>query len=339
MDSYRKHILVLRFSALGDVAIASPLIRKYAAENTDVRFTVVSQSFLAPLFDFGMDNVAFHPIDVKSRHATLRGLYRFGREMASLQPDVIADIHGVIRTRLIGLFTPGIPLKRIFKDRKARKSLVRIENKKLTPLKTSMRKYEEVLVRCGLKDLHYADNPEPYIAVREKGSVPRRIGIAPFAKHTGKMWPAAYMEKVVSGLSADGRYELLLFGGRGREAEVLEEWASRYPNVESVAGKYTLAKELEVIKGLDLMLCMDSANMHFASVENVPVVSVWGATHPYAGFYGWKQDPANAVQLDMPCRPCSIYGNKECVREDYACMKDIAPEIVLNKIFALLDGK
>ena len=82
----------------------------------------------------------------------------------------------------------------------------------------------------------------------------------------------------------------------------------------------------------DVMLSMDSANMHLASLVNIPVVSIWGATHPYAGFMGWKQLPINTVQLDLPCRPCSVYGQKPCWRGDYACLREIKPEEIIAKI-------
>ena len=90
---------------------------------------------------------------------------------------------------------------------------------------------------------------------------------------------------------------------------------------------------------LDVMVSMDSANMHLASLVNTPVVSIWGATHPYAGFMGWHQEPHNAVQLDLNCRPCSIYGNKPCLRGDFACMKNISPELVSQRVEFVLHQK
>ena len=83
---------------------------------------------------------------------------------------------------------------------------------------------------------------------------------------------------------------------------------------------------------LDVMLSMDSANMHLASLVATPVVSVWGATHPYAGFMGWNQNPENVIQIPLECRPCSIFGQKACLRGDYACMNRIAPETIVEQI-------
>ena len=80
------------------------------------------------------------------------------------------------------------------------------------------------------------------------------------------------------------------------------------------------------------MLSMDSANMHLASLVELPVVSVWGATHPYCGFTGWHQNPANEVQADLPCRPCSVFGNKPCQRGDYACLRGIDYHAIVQRL-------
>ena len=80
------------------------------------------------------------------------------------------------------------------------------------------------------------------------------------------------------------------------------------------------------------MVSMDSSALHMSSLVGVPVVSVWGATHPFAGFYGFGQDPSLAVQLDMACRPCSVYGNKPCLYGTYACMSGIPPEAIVEKV-------
>ena len=130
-------------------------------------------------------------------------------------------------------------------------------------------------------------------------------------------------------------YKVWMFGS-GQEAKELEEWAKDKEQVELLAGKLSFQEELEHIATLDVMVSMDSANMHFASCMGVPVVSIWGATHPCRGFYGWRQNPAWAVQADMDCRPCSKYGSKPCKYGDYRCMQSIGLEDVLGKVEALL---
>jgi ADP-heptose:LPS heptosyltransferase len=79
------------------------------------------------------------------------------------------------------------------------------------------------------------------------------------------------------------------------------------------------------------MVSMDSANMHIESLVGTPVISIWGATSPLAGFLGWRQKEEDCVQLPLDCRPCSIFGNKPCRSGDYKCMK-IEPQTVVEKI-------
>ena len=140
------------------------------------------------------------------------------------------------------------------------------------------------------------------------------------------------MERVIAMLSQMPGVQLFVFGGGAAEREYGERMEEKYGSVVSVIGRIKLAREMELISHLDLMLSMDSSAMHMASLVGVPVVSVWGATHPYAGFYGIGQDPQNAVQLDMACRPCSIYGNRPCAYGDYPCMRGIAPERIVGQV-------
>ena len=129
-------------------------------------------------------------------------------------------------------------------------------------------------------------------------------------------------------------YTVFLFGGRGYEEAILEQWEFQYPRVKSVVGKYALDNELALISQLDVLLCMDSANMHFASLVGTRVISIWGATHPYAGFYGYHQDSGDVIQENLPCRPCSVFGQKPCLRGDWACMTLITPERIVEKVKA-----
>ena len=134
------------------------------------------------------------------------------------------------------------------------------------------------------------------------------------------------MEMVVDGIvDRHPSARFFLFGGGSREAELLKGVAERHKCC-------TVEPGLLLMSNLDVMVSMDSANMHLASLVGTTVVSVWGATHPYAGFMGWNQKEENAVQVTLPCRPCSIFGNKPCRRGDYACLRQIEPSDIIQKI-------
>lgn len=299
---------MVRLSALGDVAILEPVLRQRAAANPEVLFLVAGPPRLASLFH-GMENVQYVHTEKRQKP---RVLYS---QLALLKPDVVADMHRVLRT---------IAMDWLFKLHGVSVYGIRKRTGKALPV---WKRYDRVFDRCGLKGGIKVDG---YWPVKASRGNPRIVGVAPFAQHEGKVWPLEKMERLVAMLSKRG-YKVWLFGSAA-ESSVLESWASRYGQVESLAGKFGFEEELARIGSLDLMVSMDSANMHFASCLGVPVVSIWGATHPCRGFYGWKQDPSWAVQREMDCRPCSTYGNKPCRKGDYPCLKGIEPIEVIDRI-------
>ena len=177
--------------------------------------------------------------------------------------------------------------------------------------------------------------------IGEKKPEQQWIGIAPFAAHPQKVYPIDQMEQVVTMLI--GKYpscRVFFFGKGENEEQPINSIVSRYPQCINASGILrTLEEELILMSHLDVMLSMDSANMHLASLTATPVVSIWGATHPFAGFMGWNQSLDNIVQTDIACRPCSIFGNKPCYRGDMACMKNLSPELIFNKVEQVLNKK
>jgi ADP-heptose:LPS heptosyltransferase len=318
-----------------------PVIYSAARANPDDTFTVLTQIFLTPVFINRPPNVEITGINTFGAEKSLKGLLRFARAYSNYDFDIVLDLHRVLRTQIICLLF-RLKGKKVFTLDKARKERARLtsrRHKALKPLRSVITRYADVFTAAGLncpdtfRFLFGENAAAPVPEGRKEG---KWIGIAPFAKHRGKIYPPEKMEQVVAALSEHEGVTLFLFGGRGREQEILETWASRYPGVKNVAGRYSLDAELSLISRLDVLLCMDSANMHFASLTGTTVVSIWGATHPYAGFYGYRQQPENAIQLDLPCRPCSIYGQAPCYRKDWACMAQLAPGVVVEKILSLL---
>ena len=133
-------------------------------------------------------------------------------------------------------------------------------------------------------------------------------------------------------------YKLFIFGGTDEEKQIAENWEQKHENVVSLVKRANLQQELGFIARLDLMISMDSLGMHLASLEGTPVISVWGATHPFAGFLGYGQDINDAVQIDLECRPCSVYGNKLCFRGDFACMTYLEESLIIDKVNEKLNG-
>jgi ADP-heptose:LPS heptosyltransferase len=257
--------------------------------------------------------------------------------------DAIADLHNVLRTKLIRSFFTFSkqPMAVINKGRREKKQATRQQNKILQPLKSTFERYADVFASLGLPVLLIREGGIIKAAVAEDIFLLKQqgyslIGIAPFAQYLEKMYPIMKMKEVVRLLLQHSQLKIFLFGSKN-DAPLLQQWEAEFPCIKSMAAKMSFRKELRAIAQLDLMVSMDSANMHFASLYGVPVVSVWGGTHPWLGFYGWGQPESNAVQIDLECRPSSVFGNKLCPREDLACMNLISPIMVYDKIIEVLN--
>lgn len=341
-------ILVIRLSAIGDVAMTVPVIYSAAKANPEDSFTVLTQAFLIPIFMNRPANVDVIGINTKGAEKSLGGLYRFASTLAKYDYDKVLDLHDVLRTLIIRtLFRlKGKSVYVIDKNRRGRSRLTHTQNKELKPLRPVIERYADVFRAAGLQYTEsfsslYEEHPADLSGMEVISGVKsgKWIGIAPFAKHRGKIYPIDEMEQVVAQLSKQEDITVFLLGGKGYEEAILEEWVFRYPRVQSVVGRYSLDNELALISQLDLLLCMDSANMHFASLVGTRVLSVWGATHPYAGFYGYHQAVEDIIQLDLPCRPCSVFGQKPCFRGDWACMTQLAPATITAKVLTALNKK
>ena len=333
-------ILVLRLSALGDVAMTVPVIDSLARQYPGVEVTVLSTPFVAPLFARMPANVRLQGVDL-GKYRGIGGLFRLFRRLRKERYDAVADLHDVLRTKVLrGLFACfGTSTAHIDKGRKEKRELTRPRHKKLVPLKSSFERYADVFRQLGFsvevtfRSVYGDGKGEASLFQRVTGAPDEThwIGIAPFAAHRGKMLPESTVARLIEAAATHPRWTVFLFGGKA-EAEKLEGWSRPYDNVLSLAGKLNLDGELALMSRLEVMVSMDSANMHLASLTGTPVLSVWGATHPYAGFMGWGQSLDRAVQTDLPCRPCSIFGNKPCLRGDYACLTEISAQEIVEKI-------
>ncbi|WP_212006550.1 glycosyltransferase family 9 protein [Chitinophaga sp. HK235] len=337
-------ILVTRLSALGDVAMTVPVMKQVLEENPEVQIVFVTNKNWGALCA-GIPRLIFFPADVKGEHKGIPGLYRLFRSVSrQYKITAIADLHNVLRSKIIRTFFrfSGKQVAAIDKGRAAKKALTSKENKVLQPVTSTIERYALVFKQLGLKCTMghrpvFAPQalPERVLAVTGAKGAQQWVGLAPFATYREKMYPLEKMEIVLAELLKTENRRVLLFGGGKKEVELLNAMAERYPQAQVVAGRFSLQEEMALISQLNVMISMDSANMHLASLYGVPVVSVWGATHPFAGFMGYGQSDANAVQItDLSCRPCSVFGNKPCFRGDHACMEWIKPAQILEKVIS-----
>lgn len=344
-----KEVLIIRLSAMGDVAMTIPVIERVRRDNPNVSITILTSKVVMPLFSH-IDGINVIGWDLKNDGDFLDIIREFIKLRKYKKFDLVIDLHDIIRTKVIRklFILSGTKVVKIDKLRKDKKNLLKTKSR--DQLKTMVQCYIDTFKRAGLK----VKEQEPSL-IKRKMPIPKSIlastgeknstwiGIAPFAKHQGKAYPTNLIEEVIDHLlSYDKDIFFFIFSGGGQEREMAEVIASRHRQSMTVFGKTLLDGEIKLISNIDCMVTMDSGAMHFASVVGTPVVSVWGATHPSAGFLGYGQDVDNVVQVDMDCRPCSIYGNKPCIKEgeeQYTCMEQIDPIKIADKVIKIINSK
>lgn len=341
-----KHVLIIRLSAMGDVAMTVPVICALLQQHSDIKVTVVSRPFFKPFFE-GIDRVDFFDVDLKKRHKGFFGIYRLYQDLKKLKIDYVADFHNVLRSKILRTFFKSNGTKTAFTDkgRKEKKELTRLEKKVLKPIKSMINRHADTLAQLGFKvDLSKINFPEKSVlpdeilTITNEKSDDNWIGIAPFAQYQTKVYPLDLMKETIKLLAENPKNKLFLFGGGEEEILKLNTLQQNFSNVTVIAGKLKFTQELSLIQHLNVMLSMDSGNGHIAAMYGVSVVTLWGQTHPYAGFVPFNQPLENSLIPDLdkyPFLPTSVYGNK--IIEGYGdAMRSIQPQQIVNKINELL---
>lgn len=340
-----KHLLVIRFSAMGDVAMTVHALIALTEAYPKLKVTILTKAFFKPIFS-GMKNVSVFEAEVSGKHKGVSGLWKLYKELKELEIDMVADLHNVLRSNILKQFFHfnGIPFQQIDKGRNEKKMLTTSKNKVFKPLKTTHQRYADVYSKLGFPislsmDIVLDKKKLSENTLRVIGNDHMKwLGLAPFAAFSGKMYPLDLMEKVIQGLAHTRKYKILLFGGGEKERELLERWENKFSDCISMVGKLTFEEELALISNLDLMLSMDSGNAHLASLYGIPTLTLWGVTHPYAGFAPFGQDSERILLSNRdlyPLIPTSIYGKK--VPKGYErVMETIAPSAVIEKVNQLI---
>lgn len=332
-----KRIIVTRFSAMGDVAMVASVLSEFQEQHTDTEIIMVSRPLFKAFFD-PIPRLIFHPIDPKDRHKGLMGLFRLFSELKRYRAEFVADLHNNIRSRILGtLFRiSGNRVATLDKGRAEKKALTRKHDKIKRQLKLTTERYADVLRSLGFElslahKLRKMARPLPHQILNEFTSSEKKIGIAPFAQHTFKVLPLKKMEALIAYLSHN-HYKVYIFGGGALEQQMADTWTKNYPNIINTIGQFSVSQELDIIANLDLMISMDSSGMHMASLVGTRCLSIWGATHPFAGFLGYGQDYADTIQVEHPNRPSSVYGNKSCDCDGIEAIDLITLDMITSRI-------
>ncbi len=338
-----QRLLTMRLSAMGDVAMTVPVLLAVKRIYPEVKLFSLSRKRFFPILQQVPDIVLIEA-DVNKRHHGIFGLRRLAMEIEKHQPDAIADLHNVLRTKTLRAFLRRITSAKINKGRKDKKRLVK-DQSFFQQLQPTVERYADVLAALELPiELTPAD-VLPRLAFPEKvhrlvGDHDHRwIGFAPFAAHQAKSLSLGKAQELVQNILQIDAVKIVLFGGGESERKQLKTLAETNANVFNLAGYMSFEEELAMLSNLDAMVSVDTGNGHLAAMYGVPVITLWGNTHPFAGFVPFLQPAENQITVNreqFPLVPTSIYGNKlpggyENVLETIDCAMVVARLRVLLK--------
>lgn len=344
-----KKILVFRFSAMGDVLLLVPVLKSLTAAYPDLDITLVTRPRFASFFG-NIPGIKVFEADVDYTYDGVFGLRDLFKALWRKGDfDLVIDMHDHIRTIILRTLFKLLGTKVIVfnKGRKEKKAFTRKNNKITTPLPHTIKRYQEVFEKAGFT---FSLSTPPYmvaddatnkfvtewLAGKNLFKKEKWVGIAPFAMHATKIWPVKNYPLVIQSLIDKEPFKFFLFGGGKKEVEFFYALRDQFPDhCVIVAEQMKIKHEIALMQHLDLMLCVDSSNMHLAAMSGAPLLSIWGGTHPDVGFGPFGRDNSSILQLSLEevnCRPCSVYGRATCFRDDFACLTGISVDRVVKEI-------
>lgn len=345
-----EHILIIRFSPLSDVVMTVPVVKALATQYSDIRVTMLSCEEARPLFSRMPPNVSFMSADLRNEYNGVKGLNALYRRLTAKNFTAIADFHSILKSEYLRLRfnIDRFRVAHVDKHRSMRRQLTTLSNKKMEPMPPVYLNYAAVLARLGYpvdldkcpsnvyKGIETEPLPLGINATKKDGDV--WIGIAPFGNFEGKTYPLSRTEQAMLILQhSHPDAKTFLFAEKEEDKAVLNKWCERHSRcVNASVLEGGLHTSLALMSRLDMIITMDNLFMHLASVVATPVISVWGATHPYGGHTGWRQQKSGFIQAELPCRPCSIHGRKDCAIGSYPCMNNISAEELAAKAERML---
>ncbi len=355
MDIDSKRILIVKPSSLGDIVHTLPLVHALKRCFTGCHLGWVVQEAFAGLLecDRAVDDV--YPIHISStsdpqagRFAylqackeTLTTLSSLRRTLRTRPYDLVLDLHASFRSGLLGRMNPG-GLRIGFRDARElntlfQRQLVAVPDQVVHALDKNLLFADHLGAPAAAEDFYMCTDPGDQKAVQlffqHKGIENRTVLYAnPAARWQTKFWPKERWAELADLFAVRGM--ALVFGGSSHDAAYIQSITDQMTTPPIVAaGRFTLTESVALIQRCGLYVGLDSGPMHMAALSGVPVVALFGPTHPSrVGPYGVAHRIVRAEQLD--CLECR---QRRC--DHLSCMKAISVQMVHDAALALLPNK
>ncbi|MFA7288977.1 MAG: glycosyltransferase family 9 protein [Melioribacteraceae bacterium] len=317
-----KKILIIRFSALGDILLTTPIIRsiKNKYPDSEIDFLMKKEYSDALKFNPCINNLLFlDSYDTKTNF------------------DIIIDLqNNLLSSKIVSKKKSGNGTTKVYSFRKP-------QLKKFMLVNFKINLYKEIL---QIPEMYSASIPD--LSLDEKGldlylgdfgymdlQKGNYIGLCPGSRHFTKRYPINYFAELGNLFSAKG-FNIILFGGES-DKMICRELENKIPGSLNLCNDNDLLLTGRYINECKFVITNDSGLMHVASAMQKPVVALFGSSVKEFGFAPYKNKNLLLENNSLSCRPCSHYGREECPKKHFNCMMKLMPSLVYKKIIEFME--
>ena len=324
-----KKVLIIRFSSLGDIILATPLLR-----NLKLKYPGISLDFI----------LKRQYQKVLKNNPNISKLYFYEKDKKNIEKlisdlkqenyDLVIDLQNNFRSAAITKALDICTYK--FNKRTLDKFLLvkfKINNLKDAP-QIPVR-YASVIPGINLEEegleLIYPDHSSGLIRGKDK-----LIGFAPGSRHFTKMWPKEYYERLGNLLLESG-YNIVLLGGND-DIQICADISGKIPGSINLCKEDNILQTAADMKECKAVVCNDSGMMHTACALKVPVMVFFGSTVKEFGFTPYKNSNLILENNSLTCRPCSHIGRERCPKGHFKCMLETGPEKAYEALIKFIEN-
>jgi len=317
-----ERILVIRFSALGDILLTTPFLRVLKNKYPKLKIDFFVKSNFIDAINLNPNlNKVFSWSDEKEFSET-------AIKLKQNNYDFVIDLQNNFRSkkvvRKIGVSSASYKKPNIKKFLLVQTKLNLLKEKRSIP-----QRYFDVISGLDLDDkgieLFLPDGIESKIDSEKK-----IIGFAPGAFHFTKRWPIEYYEELGNQLTSEG-FQIVLFGGKS-DREICVELQNKIAGSINLSNDNILLQTAMDMQKCKLMVCNDSGLMHTATSVGVPIVSIFGSTVREFGFAPFGVNNLVIENKGLSCRPCTHIGKEKCRKKHFNCMMELTPQQIHKEI-------
>lgn len=336
-----KKILIIRLSSLGDIVLTTPVIRALKDKFPQAEIYFLTKSKYASLLKSNPHLSGIMELEGQGLDGFLSTLHR----IRDLNFDLVIDLHANLRSFLLRNCSKAE--MKIKYDKRRWQRLLMVHFKKIkVPSQHTVDSYLGCLKRL---DIHTSDRiPELYLDEESREFAKQSlvdvsqndilIGIVPGAKWESKKWGEENFAKAIEIINSRTKARFVLIGSREDEG-LMKKLKSLVGHVNFIdAVGLSFPKLSAAINGCQVVLTNDSGPMHIAVALKVPVVAIFGPTHPKLGFSPLGERDI-ILCADVECSPCSLHGKRKCYQKSRICMEKIVPEMVVDEVLEILKDR